>query len=131
MNGNCYPVSDSIADMASKGGYLSIAGGTALKNLLNTSQTVSNFTYSKTFTTPTMMYRNGYYSTVNVAVSGHTPRGALNVTRTANHDDEIGSHTNPISCITNGNDVIIRRYRPHYEDEEIGLGEVTWTEIYW
>lgn len=79
MNGVIYPVSNTLAELEARGGYMTANCGTKLKELYNTSTAVSQIV-TKNYTAD-MHYTHTH--TANVKNGTHTPRGQINLRNSA------------------------------------------------
>lgn len=120
MNGRCEPVSNTLDELAARGGYMTTAAGLALKNLYNTSTAanqISTAAYTINFT------GNSWTEKKSVSQSGHTARGQINIRRGS------GEYLGTAEMTVKSNTVTNARY---IESASIqyGSGQSRFTEIY-
>ena len=75
MNGICYPVSNTLAELETRGGYMTPNCGAKLKELYDTSTAVNQI-ITKNYTA-TMYY--AHTAEINVKNGSHTPLGQINL----------------------------------------------------
>ena len=120
MNGRCEPVSNSLDELAARGGYMTAAAGLALKNLYNKS-TAANQISTEAYTIN--FSNNSWTEKKGVSKSGHTARGQINIRRGS------GAYKGTAEMTVKSNTVTNTRY---IEDASIQYtsGQSRFTEIY-
>lgn len=127
MNGICYPVSNTLAELEARGGYMTPNCGTKLKALYNTSTAVNQI-LTKNYTA-TMYYTHAH--TANVKNGTHTPRGQINLrnSATAEYNPAL-PYTRSWTSVNADNDVYEARLSILYFNQNYAE-EGYFTEIYY